>query len=86
MRRLLWLSFIPFFLWSCEDKMDEHYEVPGWVKGSAWELLSDESMDGNFPYYLYYKSNKVGGIRLVLSVPWQEHLVLSNNYVLTDKQ
>ena len=43
MRRLLWLSFIPFFLWSCEDKMDEHYEVPGWVKGSAWELLSDES-------------------------------------------
>ena len=22
--------------------MDEHYEVPGWVKGSAWELLSDE--------------------------------------------
>ena len=32
--------------------MDEHYEVPGWVKGSAWELLSDESMDGQFSMFL----------------------------------
>lgn len=56
MRRLLWLSFIPFFLWSCEDKMDEHYEVPGWVKGSAWELLSDEAWMDNSPCSLKQQS------------------------------
>lgn len=52
MRRLLWLSFIPFFLWSCKDKMDDHYEVPGWVKGSVWELLADGSMEGQYSMFL----------------------------------
>ena len=74
MRRLLWLSFIPFFLWSCEDKMDEHYEVPGWVKGSAWELLSDESMDGQFSMFLeaaeragYYEIMNGRGLMTVMA-------------------
>ncbi len=52
MRGLHWLFFIPFFLWSCQDKMDEHYEVPEWIKGSAWELLSDESMGGKYSMFL----------------------------------
>lgn len=66
--------FYSIFLWSCEDKMDEHYEVPGWVKGSAWELLSDESMDGQFSMFLeaaeragYYEIMNGRGLMTVMA-------------------
>jgi uncharacterized surface protein with fasciclin (FAS1) repeats len=29
--------------------MDEHYKIPGWLKGSAWEVLEDR---GNFSIFL----------------------------------
>ena len=54
--------------------MDEHYEVPGWVKGSAWELLSDESMDGQFSMFLeaaeragYYEIMNGRGLMTVMA-------------------
>ena len=36
---LLCILFMPFFISSCTDKIDEHYEEPEWNKGSAWEVL-----------------------------------------------
>lgn len=31
LQKMLWLLCLPLILLSCEDKMDEHYEVPvGW--------------------------------------------------------
>lgn len=36
---LLCILFMPFFISSCTDKIDEHYEEPEWLKGSAWEVL-----------------------------------------------
>ena len=42
MRYLLLLLFLSSFLFSCENKMDEHYEKPGWLKGSAWDVLANE--------------------------------------------
>ena len=47
---LLLLLLSPFFL-SCEDKMDEHYEKPEWLKGTAWEVLSNE-YGGKFSMFL----------------------------------
>ena len=38
---LLCILFMPFFISSCTDKIDEHYEEPEWLKGSAWEVLED---------------------------------------------
>ena len=58
--------------------MDEHYEVPGWVKGSAWELLSDESMDGQFSMFLeaaeragYYEIMNGRGLMTVIGTGQQ---------------
>lgn len=34
---------------SCEDKMDEHYKIPDWLKGSAFEVLEAE---GNYTLFL----------------------------------
>ena len=48
---LLLLLLSPFFL-SCEDKMDEHYEKPEWLKGTAWEVLSNE-YGGKFSMFLF---------------------------------
>ena len=41
-RHLLLLLFLSSFFLSCEDKMDEHYEKPAWLKGTAWEVLSSD--------------------------------------------
>ena len=35
-RHLLLLLFLSSFFLSCEDKMDEHYEKPAWLKGTAF--------------------------------------------------
>ena len=37
---LLCILFMPFFISSCTDKIDEHYEEPEWLKGSAWIYLA----------------------------------------------
>ncbi|MCS2582226.1 hypothetical protein NXY00_00720 [Bacteroides sp. BFG-551] len=39
---LLCILFMPFFISSCTDKIDEHYEEPEWLKGSAWEVRKIE--------------------------------------------
>lgn len=38
-----------FMFNACEDKMDEHYEVPEWLKGNAWEVLEAR---GNYSVFL----------------------------------
>lgn len=61
---LLLLLLSPFFL-SCEDKMDEHYEKPEWLKGTAWEVLSNE-YGGKFSMFL--EAAELSGFKLFLMV------------------
>lgn len=51
LRKMLWLLCFPLLLLSCEDKMDEHYEVPDWVADNAWEVLSSGE-HGNYSIFL----------------------------------
>lgn len=51
LRKMLWLLCFPLILLSCEDKMDEHYEVPDWVADNAWEVLSSGE-HGNYSIFL----------------------------------
>lgn len=55
------LLLAAIFLFSCEDKMDEHYKVPGWLKGSAWEVLEN---DGNYTTFL--KGVELAGYRPIM--------------------
>nr|WP_320059006.1 fasciclin domain-containing protein [uncultured Bacteroides sp.] len=49
-KRMLWVLLLPLLsLWGCDDKMSEHYEVPTWLKGSAWEVLEEK---GNYTIFL----------------------------------
>ena len=50
-QRLLWLVLFPFLLFSCEDKMSEHYEIPDWLRGNAWEVL-ETGEHGKFSIFL----------------------------------
>jgi uncharacterized surface protein with fasciclin (FAS1) repeats len=34
---------------SCDDKMDEHYKIPDWIKGSAYDVLASE---GDYSIFL----------------------------------
>lgn len=47
-KKMLWLLVLPLFFLACEDKMDEHYEVPKDVK-NAWEILQER---GNYTIFL----------------------------------
>lgn len=51
LRKMLWLLLIPSLTISCDDKMDEHYDVPDWVPASAWEVLQSGE-HGNFSIFL----------------------------------
>lgn len=51
-QRLFWLMLVPFLLFSCEDKMSEHYEVPDWLRGNAWEVL-ETGEHGKFSIFLH---------------------------------
>lgn len=42
------LLFVTLFS-SCEQKMDEYYEIPTWLKGNAWEVLEKR---GDFTLFL----------------------------------
>lgn len=57
---LLCMLFMPFFISSCTDKIDEHYEEPEWLKGSAWEVLEDR---GN--YSLFLQAVELAGLSLL---------------------
>lgn len=48
-KQFLWLLVISLFFASCESKMDEHYEVPEWLKGNIWEILKEQ---GNYTIFL----------------------------------
>ena len=63
MRYLLLLLFLSSFLFSCENKMDEHYEKPGWLKGSAWDVLANE-YEGK--YSIFLEAAELAGFRPVL--------------------
>lgn len=63
-RNPLWVLLLPLFLFSCEDKMDEHYEKPAWLKGSAWEVLSDNEYDGK--YSIFLEAADLAGFRPIL--------------------
>ena len=38
-RHLLLLLFLSSFFLSCDDKMDEHYERPAWLKGTLGKFF-----------------------------------------------
>jgi uncharacterized surface protein with fasciclin (FAS1) repeats len=41
--------------------MDEHYEIPGWLKGSAWEVL-----DARGDYSIFLKGAELAGFKPIL--------------------
>ncbi len=63
MQHLLLLLFFSSFLFSCENKMDEHYEKPEWLKGSAWDVLTNE-YEGK--YSIFLEAAELAGFRPVL--------------------
>lgn len=58
LKRLLWILVLPVIFIACEDKMDEHYKVPDWLKGNAWEVLESR---GNYTTFL--KGVDIAGFR-----------------------
>lgn len=58
---LLCILFMPFFISSCTDKIDEDYEEPEWLKGSAWEVLEDR---GN--YSLFLQAVELAGFKPIM--------------------
>jgi len=63
-------KFIQIFLFSfifllafqsCEDEMDKHYETPGWLEGSAWDVLENK---GN--YEIFLKGAELSGFDAIL--------------------
>lgn len=63
-RHWLLLLFLSFFFLSCEDKMDEHYEKPGWLKGTAWEVISSDEYGGK--YSMFMEAAELSGFRPIL--------------------
>lgn len=58
---LLFLLLLPLLILSCEDKMEEHYNAPSWLKGSAWKVLEEK---GN--YSIFLKGIELAGYRPIL--------------------
>ena len=52
---------LPMLLFACESKMDEHYEVPDWLKGSAWEVL-----EGRGNYTIFLEGAEIAGFKPIL--------------------
>ncbi len=52
---------LAFLLFGCESKMDEHYEQPGWLAGSAYDVLKTR---GNHERFL--EAAERGGLKDVL--------------------
>lgn len=46
--KIFWI-FILILVASCQSEMDKYYELPDWLKGSAYEVLQEE---GNFTIFL----------------------------------
>lgn len=63
LQKMLWLLCLPLILLSCEDKMDEHYEVPDWVADNAWEVLSSGE-HGN--YSIFLRGLEISGYKQML--------------------
>jgi uncharacterized surface protein with fasciclin (FAS1) repeats len=43
------LLLLPLTLLACQSKMEKYYEVPEWLRGSAWAVLQEE---GNYTIFL----------------------------------
>lgn len=61
-KKMLWMLSVLFIITACEDKMDEHYEVPDWVNGNAWEVLDEL---GN--YTIFLKGVELAGFEPIVS-------------------
>jgi len=48
-RLMIGLLLLPLVFSSCEDRMDEHYKIPDWLKGSAFAVLQSE---GDYTIFL----------------------------------
>ncbi|MBN2165414.1 MAG: fasciclin domain-containing protein [Marinilabiliaceae bacterium] len=46
---ILFITLLSGLLTSCEDKMDEYYKTPDWLKGSIYEVLEQR---GNYSVFL----------------------------------
>lgn len=44
--------------------MDEHYEKPAWLKGTAWEVLSSDEYGSK--YSMFLEAAELSGFRPVL--------------------
>lgn len=64
-RRQHWLLLLllSVFFFACEDEMGEHYERPEWLKGTAWEVLSNDQ--GN-QYSMFLEAAELAGFRPIL--------------------
>jgi len=60
MKNVFW-GLLLFVFSACENKMDEHYEVPEWLKGSAWEVLESR---GN--YSIFLQAAEISGFKPIL--------------------
>ncbi|MDR2840775.1 MAG: fasciclin domain-containing protein, partial [Paludibacter sp.] len=56
--KLFSLLFVVSILFGCQSAMDEHYKVPEWLKGSAWQVL-----DGRGDYTIFLKGVEIAGFR-----------------------
>lgn len=61
-KRLLLSLLTLVLLFSCEDKMDEHYKVPDWLKGSVWDVLSNN----NEQYSIFQEGIELAGFKPIV--------------------
>lgn len=63
LQKMLWLLCFPLLIISCEDKMDEHYEIPDWVADNAWEVLSSGEHGS---YSIFLQGIEISGYKQML--------------------
>lgn len=55
-KTIVWVVICFLLLGACKDQMDEHYEIPDWVKGSAWDVLQERG-----DYSIFLKGAELAG-------------------------
>ena len=60
-KNVFWVFMILVVFSACKDYLDEHYEVPEWLKGSAWEVLESR---GN--YQVFLEGAELAGFKPIL--------------------
>jgi hypothetical protein len=60
--KMVFLALVSIMLLNaCDDQMEKHYEVPGWLKGSAWEVL-----EARGDYAVFLKGAELAGFKPIL--------------------